>query len=570
MPNNYTGKVNASLVSRPLDERLYLSTNMQVADENTYDPEVFSVPSGEAGSLHIASPIRIHNLYNAFINETPNTVFYQGVYFQQEAVIVNQTSFNIGFISADFQTFFELFSTASQKRTVQSLSILPATAGLTIAGLSVSDVFYPYEEKSVGIDVDLSGDASINATFSIKFTEDPVTYTMAITGARVGAFFLSDPNWAEGITVERRFLTSVFASQNMSEHRKVLRSRPVRTLKAGVFFHGKHGAGRAWSALRDASKQTTAHPWYPDRSVQSASSGASRVYCPTEYRRFQPDGYAFVVNTATNDIYADFEVIQIDEVFADGFSTKRPLVNSYGLSDIAYPAVVCYAALEGNPAELMTDRIGLVSITAEEAYASSGLDNENSGYTPTIRNSLPVFDLETTFSEVPEISVIMGGGAVSSGRGTLVTTRGVPYVIQSATAICRTKEECWEALGFFNYLKGRGKPFWTKSELDFLNVVGSSGNTSVTVDNPNVLADWAYLKYLWVQDSTGAFDIIEVVDAQASGDNWQFTLASNSLADISKIWQAHAVRLEEDLVTEEYLTDGVMLSTFTVQELQGI
>ena len=108
----------------------------------------------------------------------------------------------------------------------------------------------------------------------------------------------------------------------------------------------------------------------------------------------------------------------------------------------------------------------------------------------------------------------MGGDASDSGRGVLVNTKGVPYITQTATAICLTKEECWDAIGFFNYIQGRGKPFWMKSPLDFLSVTGTSGNTKFSIDNINTVEDMDYLTYVWVEDSTGAFDVLAVTDRQ--------------------------------------------------------
>lgn len=79
-----------------------------------------------------------------------------------------------------------------------------------------------------------------------------------------------------------------------------------------------------------------------------------------------------------------------------------------------------------------------------------------------------------------------------------------------------------------------------------------------------------YLKYLWITDSTGAFDVVRVVASSLTVDGIQLLLAASSLVDIATVRQAHPVRLSEDVITEEYLTDSVMVATFTVQELQGI
>jgi hypothetical protein len=393
---------------------------------------------------------------------------------------------------------------------------------------------------------------------------------MAITGARIGQFYVHEPNWADHVVVERRFLTSVFPSQNMTETRKVLRDKPIRSLQATIPFFNKGDASRMWSALRDFSKQQTAQPWYPDKSTMTQAPDANRVYCETEYRRFQVDKYAFLVKDNNADTDKHFELVRIDEVFADGFSTEDAVAQSYTTGDRVYPAFVCYASLEGRTQELMTDDKATVDLLAEEVYGPSTLDNENSSYSPTIRTGYPVLDLPLTFSELPEITVLHGGGTGQSGRGSFQAFRGVPYIEQVATAVCKTKAECWDAVGFFNYLRGRGKVFWAKSRLDFISITSTNTNLSFVVDNPNTVTEMEYLKYVWVTDSTGTFDILAVTLIESVSGGLRISIDTNSLADIVTVWQAHASRLAEDLITEEYLTDGKMLATFTLQELQGI
>jgi hypothetical protein len=416
-----------------------------------------------------------------------------------------------------------------------------------------------------------AGSATIDTQLFIKFVDNPKTYYMNIKGARIGQFYVHTPNWSEGITVERRFLTSVFPSQNMTETRRVLRDKPVRSMQSTIPFFTKKDAGRMWSSLRDFSKQQTAQPWYPDQSSMTQAPDTNRIYCVTEFRRFQVGKYAFIIkdnNIPTTDKH--FEMLRIAEVFVDGFSTDDAVVGSYTTSDFVYPAFICYASMEGRTQELMTDDKAVIDMTADEVYGASMLDIENAGYSPVIRTGYPVLDLTLTFSELPEITVLHGGDTKDSGRGIVQAFRGVPFIEQTATAICKTKEECWDAVGFFNYLKGRGKVFWAKSELDFLSIVSTSTNTSFTIDNPNTLAEMAYLKYVWVQDSAGDFDVLAVTGIADDAGNTKISIDSNSLADISRVWQAHAVRLAEDVITEEYLTDGKMLATFTVQELQGV
>jgi hypothetical protein len=103
-----------------------------------------------------------------------------------------------------------------------------------------------------------------------------------------------------------------------------------------------------------------------------------------------------------------------------------------------------------------------------------------------------------------------------------------------------------------------------------MEIVSSAGNTSVTIRGSITEKEASALKYLWVTDSVGAFDIIEVQSVTAAGGNLILILAANSLADISTIRQAIAVRLSEDSIEESWLTNTISTISFSVQELQGV
>ena len=565
----FSGQVNGEPIGRPLTDRLHLSDAMLVADDNTYNPLIYSVPTGKTGSYYRVFPSPVYNNFSALKNQSVNSPFYQGVYFQQAAVIINGGVVPLGFITSDTFYSFELFITHAISLTVEAIGVYQASANVTVENLSVGDPWYPYEEKTISLLATEGGAGIINTDFYIKFVEDPRTYTIGLSGARAGRSFLFEPDWSDGIVVERRFLTSVFESHDMSETRKILRHRPLRSIEASLMFSNKYGAGLMWSRLRDAAKAETAHPWYPDRSPLTAQPLASRVYCDVTYRRFQEGGYAFLAKNVSSVGQIYYEIVQILTLHADGFTTVSPIEKAYAVNDPCYPAFTCYAALSGNASELYTEYKGMYSFVAEEVYSTDTLDSENSGYTPTVRNGFPMLDVLATFNSNPEIEILMGGESKDSGRGTLVTTKGVPYVTQTVTALCRDKEECWNTVGFFNYLKGRGKPFWAKSELNFLSITGTSGNIKFSIDNLNSVADMDYLTYVHITDANGDYDVLEVVNRVVSGGGIEIEVEANSLAGIVTVRQAHAVRLAEDVITEEYLTDSVMLTTFTVQELQG-
>lgn len=563
----YKARAYTKDTGQELDQRTYLSVNVYTApDEVVYDPNAFNAPfSIGAGTLAVEHrPYLRHKYANRFCSF--HELFYKGVYFQQNAVIINRTYCDLGFISSDFTGYVEIFSANGHKRTVEILELSSSTAGVSTADISVDDVFYPYEEKTLALLVSAVGDAVINISLFLKFYEDPTTYRISIQGIRTSLFFMADPNWADEIRVEHRFLTSVFRAHNMSETRKVLRHLPVRSMRATLVFHNKYLAGRFWSAIRGSVERISAVPWYPDKSTMTAASGASSVYCDTTYRRFQEGGYVFLVggNPVAGTTY--FEVVRILSVLPNELITFNPLENNYVSRDVVYPAFICRPSVEAPTATLWTDFKGFIDMQADEVYGENTLLLENEGYTPTIREGLPVLMATVTFTESPEQLIKIGGESSDSGRGTLVWTKGVPYVEQQITTVHKTKAECWDTLGFVNYIKGRGKSFWVRSELDFLEIVSTVGAESVTVVSLYGAEGFGYLRYLWVEDSTGAFDIVGIAEIVGN----IIYLETTSLSDISRIWQAHAVRMADDVFEEEYLTDSVMLATFTVQELQGI
>lgn len=567
----YKGQTLGTSKGQPLDERLFLSANVQDAEINTFNPSIYSVPSPFQGTETRLYPSILTTDYQGIVSESVNSPFYQGVYFQQSAVIVNQTGFQLGLVTEAQTVPCEVFATFSYKTTVASVGVLDPAAGISVSGLSVADTFYPYEEKSIDLIIAKVGSPSIDTYLYLTFDGDPITYLMPLKGLRVEQMYMSNgPNWAEGVSVSRRFLTSVFSSYNGAETRKILRNRPVRSLEVTIPYFTKYEAGKAWASLRKYTSSLTAHPWYPDQSNMTQAPDAFRVYCDVDYRRFQEGAYAFLVKDNSNVDNPSFELVKIDTLLSDGFSTDDEVTGSYVAGDRVYPALICLAASGGIEQSMMTDFKAEVSLLLEEVYQTETLAVENETFSPTIKNSLPVLELPTTFTEQPTVDIDHLGDDEDSGRGFIQHRYGVPFVRQSATAINTTREECWECMGFFNYLRGRGKSFWMRSTLDTLIVAGYSGNTIFDLDTTNDLADFEYLKYVWVQDSAGAYDILEVLGYATVGDYVRVTIDTNSLADISRVWQAHAVRLDSDEITEDYLTDAKMLCSFSVMELQGI
>lgn len=559
----YSGQTGPSLIGRPLTDRTFLSTNLLTADDNTYNPSTFEIASPSSGvSLSGSTQFPIH-VYD--VREAPsiNTPFYNYPHFVYGGVIVDGGTVALPDIADDTTVYLGVFNSFGYSRTVASIGLLD-DQGVSVFNITVGTVFGPYEEITAELLVALEGPALIDTSFYISFTDDSVAYSVSVAGSRVGRFYSYDPDWAEGIIVDRQFLTSVFTSTGMSETRKSLRPLPSRVMTATIGFYTKDDAAKIWAGLRTVSKQQSIFPWYVDKSYMTASTEANRVYCDTAYRRFSDGGTAFLIQDGS------FTSVTIDTVFSDGFSTVDTIETSYTAGNVVYPAFTCYAALDGQTMELETDFKGTIEMTMEEAVGSTLLPLENPDYVPTIRKDLPILPFSANYADTPSIGVFMGGGSEDSGRGRAQWFSGIPYVSQEISFLCRDKAECWDAVGFLNYVKGRGKPFWTISELDWIVVVSSTSNTSFVIEAPFDAVYAETLRYVKVTDSAGTYDILSVENLEDVSGGIQVTVEANSLADVSTVKQAHVMRLESDSVQEEYLTDGVMTATVSAIELQGI
>lgn len=473
---------------------------------------------------------------------------------------------DFGLITTDINLSYGMWNSFDFPATVLNVQT-DTSQGVSISYPTVGTVLDPRQE--IVVEGAITKDGVLTVDSDIVITTNLGSATYSVKGVRIEGFFMSEPNWEDGMSVNSKFLTSVSTSSNRSEGRKVLRPLPVRTVDQTFHIVGKDSVGQAWAALRDATQREKAYPYLPDKSAMSQAPDVRRVYCPTDYRHFSDGRYALLYNTDMPDRYNTVEVVRIVEVFSDGFSTESDILGSYIKGSFACPAFIGRALPSDTSVEIATDNKASIPLSIHETYGTYTLPSDSS-YTPVIKNGLPLMEWELTWTEPPSQVIGIAGGFSESGRGFYYSTEGTPYITQSATAICRDKEESWDLENFFNYIKGRGRPFWAVSVLDFLEVTGSVSNTEFTISNPNPESVWQYLNYVKATDSNGDFEMLEVINYATVGDTTTITLESNSLVDIAKAVQAHKVRLESDEITEEYLTDSVSLCSFTVQELQAL
>jgi len=138
----------------------------------------------------------------------------------------------------------------------------------------------------------------------------------------------------------------------------------------------------------------------------------------------------------------------------------------------------------------------------------------------------------------------------------------------NVTSFFTTRDEYWAALGFFNYLKGRGKPFFMAHPIDWLPLDNAINNHTFALTEDTFGPDIeGSLKYLYVSNGTDS-EIVTVSDIYTSGAQGAvIETTTPSISTVTAIAQAVPVRLDSDEIVESWLTDGCVEIKFKVKEL---
>ena len=189
--------------SQDLDQRTWLSVNLQTADEGFYyNPNHVVVPAPTSSALVRAFPTALQNTFKSTaVNYPP--AFYKGLHYTINEAVYDGRNYNVGVVTSTVQLLVYVQSMSEAKRTVSSISVT-ADQGISLSGINVGTVFNPYEEKTLSVVLEQVGVASFNAEISIQFVGDANTYSMRLVGFRFYLPFMLASNWASSISVSRK------------------------------------------------------------------------------------------------------------------------------------------------------------------------------------------------------------------------------------------------------------------------------------------------------------------------------------------------------------------------------
>lgn len=572
-------KIDASLPRQQASQDdLYVSVSLYSADL-VPNQELYEVNAvNEVSSVNPQTVIRTSTETLSDPFSTPHNtgimdLFRDRVIYTYDGSTIDGIDQAQGLVTEDRQITLGIFNGFTENVVLERLDITTGQ-GVEIQTPSQGIGMTPLQEIPLIIIVRREGPVTFDADITIKLQGKPELYVLKFTGVRISIPYILDAEWASGISVIRRYMTSIFKGANSDEVRASLRSNPIRKVEAPMFFGSSTATLQAWTSLKKCAQSEFLMPFVPDTSEMTADQVNRTIYVDTRYKNFKEGGFALLVSY-NNDRSVDYQsAIQILTVEDDYIVSQYDIPETYSTGDIAYPAMVCLPAIDGSTMEATTSAAGLINLSATEIYGSDMFNIENAGYVPDTFNGLPISPLPVNWGSQVSFGLTRHGNIREAGSGQRYYTLGTrtSFTMEAMTT-ASTKEKAWEFLGFLNHISGREKAFWMAVPLEmFLEADLSGGggvSLSITIDN---LAE-AYtgeISYLQLEYNN-VFEIVKVNNVIDNTTSVTIVTepATPTANEITAIYNAGAVRLSSDEVTQKHITDELSEFEFSVIELPG-
>ena len=200
----------------------------------------------------------------------------------------------LGLVAGDITLNYGVWNNYDDPKLVTSMTVTEGS-GVEILTDLTGQSFNPREEKSIQVKVILNGPPILDATISMVISGDPFVYTTRLSGIRVALPYLLEAEWETGMSMTRRYSTTVFKAGTEAETRAALRITPTRQVNAKLFFQGDKGMAQAYSALAQVSNSQFLMPYVPDLTKTSGDVQYREIPCDTSQRRFCVGCYALIV-----------------------------------------------------------------------------------------------------------------------------------------------------------------------------------------------------------------------------------------------------------------------------------
>lgn len=386
-------------------------------------------------------------------------------------------------------------------------------------------------------------------------------------------------NWDSKAKLESAYSTAISSSsETLAEERRGLLDRPYRTLQVRFMGFDKHEVNRlSMTAMRLAQQRFTPIPLFTDFSAVKAVSSGTTIYCDTRFRRFFLGCRVMIHSWDSNRKPANVEYGLVQALADDQITLQAPLAGTFPVKSRVYPCIEAELSLAPADLNLVTDEVLDMSLTVKEATGSSALPATVTGFAappgfPTW-NGRPVFDVPSDWSANIHTSIFREGEQNQVGRSENVSPDGPrAQFVHEMRLTLLSREKAWKVLQFFDSRMGRLRSFYmvdpaTKFQA---NTVLTTGVRIKPVGNIEDLQ--AFMTHVAVVLRDGTIYIRDVASVTVDGAEWVIAFGSTipavSPTAVRKVTQAYHVRLRDDAMAEEWMTDEICsISLFGVEVL---
>jgi hypothetical protein len=381
-------------------------------------------------------------------------------------------------------------------------------------------------------------------------------------------------NWNQPVQITTTYLTDVVdSSATVSEERRGLLGRPFRTVTAELSGLSRAAAAKLLLGLARRGAARSLFPLYSDFSRITASSSGTTVLCDTRWRRFFV-GQRVAVCLMTTGGVSSHEVRQVLSRADDRLELTSGLAGTYPAGSRVYPLIDAELSLDAAQGTV-TDEVASANFTATEVAGPSSLP-QTTWDTPhelTTRNGIPILDLALDWGGEIESRIVRSGTLYARGRSEVVFARGArPQLEHELRFTELTRERLWLLLRLFDSLRGRQLTFYALTPQTLFKFSAVSGTSLDVLPDPGNLADvTSFLDHVVVRQRNGTILLRKILSVVDMTTFWRVTvdeaLPTLVAADVRAVTGAHLVRLTEDGMTEEWITDEACSVTLPARDV---
>ncbi len=307
-------------------------------------------------------------------------------------------------------------------------------------------------------------------------------------------YLILPPDWGAGVKLSRAYRTRLLTTITDKEQRGALRSWPIKKLEYRIGCTTAEETARLQRILHTYTGRVIGVPLFVDRSVLTAqaSSGAQVVTVDdTDNRHYEEKGPIIL----TDVDHENYEVVNLTAggIAPTALSFTETLASTWPIGTYCYPLLQARLSKSVKPS-VAVDRYADFTMTAEEEMdpvVNRDYSGSISGF-PTLLG-WPILNLQPNYMNPFNMEYKRTIDIFDGGLGMIEALSLQNEARQEYSFGLRfySREDIWEFLNFFDYMKGRHGVFWSPSWLQDLELDATVGPTDVTL----TVKDYGYPTY---------------------------------------------------------------------------